>query len=194
MTYGLTKQLILTGTTDPSLTPESIIHDYYYTKSADGYRVISRDATELGQGKKQFHSTIITSLLTNQILSCTDPSGKNRTSYHYDIFGRLIQKDFATGTPFASTERYQHLFSPGHYQIIITKVNGLQEKVIFDNAGRERMLFKEAISASGEVQPGRWQLKKSFHYDAYGRSAEQVFYVQDDMNEIQSLKTIKGYD
>ncbi|MCY4330021.1 MAG: hypothetical protein OXC48_08095, partial [Endozoicomonadaceae bacterium] len=35
---------------------------------------------------------------------------------------------------------------------------------------------------------------KSFHYDAYGRSAEQVFYVQDDMNEIQSLKTIKGYD
>ncbi len=162
LTYGLTKQIILTGTTNPSLTPESIIHDYYYTKSVDGYQIISRDATELGKGKKQFHSTVTTSLLTSQILSRTDPSGKNRTCYHYDIFGRMIQKDFATGTSFASTERYQYLFSPGHNQVIITKANGLQVKVIFDNAGRERMFFKEAISASGEAQPGYRQLKKSF--------------------------------
>ncbi|MCY4330625.1 MAG: hypothetical protein OXC48_11215, partial [Endozoicomonadaceae bacterium] len=194
LTYGLTKQTILTGTTDPSLKPESIIHDYYYTKSTDGYQIISRDATELEQGKKQFHYTTSTSLFTNQILSRTDPSGKNKTAYHYDIFGRLIQKDFAAGTPFASTERYQHLFSPGHNQVIITKVNGLQEKIIFDNAGRERMLFKETISASGEAQPGHWQLKKSFHYDAYGRTTEQIFYMQDDMNKIHPLKTIQDYD
>ncbi len=194
LTYGLTKQIILTGTTNPSLTSESIIHDYYYTKSADGYRIISRDATELGQGKKQFHATTTTSLLTSQILSRTDPSGKNKICYHYDIFGRLIQKDFATGTSFAAKERYQYFFSPRHNQIIITKANGLQVKIIFDNAGRERMFFKEAVSASGKAQPGHWQLKKSFLYDVYGRNNEQIFYTQDDTNKIQSLKITQDYD
>ncbi|MCY4177406.1 MAG: hypothetical protein OXD32_02785, partial [Endozoicomonadaceae bacterium] len=194
LTYGLTKQIILTGTTNPSLTSESIIHDYYYTKSADGYRIISRDATELGQGKKQFHATTTTSLLTSQILSRTDPSGKNKICYHYDIFGRLIQKDFARGTSFAAKERYQYFFSPRHNQIIITKANGLQVKIIFDNAGRERMFFKEAVSASGKAQPGHWQLKKSFLYDVYGRNNEQIFYTQDDTNKIQSLKITQDYD
>ncbi len=193
-TYGLIKQLILTGKTNPSLITKSIIHDYYYIKDTGDYRIISYDATELGQGKKQFHSTTTTSLFTNQILARTDPAGKNITIYHYDIFGRLIQKDLAAGTPFASAIRYQYLFSPGHNQVIITKANGLQEKFIFNNAGHELMFFKEIVSSSGKAQPGLWQLKKSFHYDAYGRNFEKIFYINDNSNRIQPLKTIKDYD
>ena len=129
--YGLLKQTILTGNAaeDGSLT--SLINNYYYTKSVDGYRKTAYSATVLDNQKYQFSSSVTTSLFTNQILKNVDPAGKNITLYHYDSWGRLIQTDFAAGTSFATSKYYQYTVSDKLNQVIITAPNGLQKKILF---------------------------------------------------------------
>ncbi|MCY4329056.1 MAG: hypothetical protein OXC48_03065, partial [Endozoicomonadaceae bacterium] len=192
LTYGLLRQTILSDTTINS--PHAIIRDYNYTQNNKNHSRTTDISIELSPNKRQRISSVTTSLFTNQVLEKVSSCGLKKTDYHYDTFNRLIQTDLDKGTAFAATLHYQYVVAPGNNYFIVTKVNGLQQKIVFDNAGREIMRFNQMISASGDAIPGHWQLKKSLHYDNYGHVTEQKNYKLKTTGQSYTLKTIKSYD
>ncbi len=193
-TYGLLKQTIFTGDTQPSAKLSSVVHDYYYTESIDNHSKTTWSAVELSAGKKRLSTYITTSLFTNHILQSVDASGKNIIRYHYDLWDRLIQTDTAVGTPFAASSYYQYTVSPVLNQVLVTAVNGMQSKVMFDGAGRQLINFSEAVSSTGKAIPGQWVLKHRTTYDRYGRQATQSAYLFDTANKLYALTTMQKYD
>ncbi|MCY4177337.1 MAG: RHS repeat-associated core domain-containing protein, partial [Endozoicomonadaceae bacterium] len=192
LAYGLLKQIVKVNTTTTS--SHAVIHNYRYTQDAKNHNRTTYISIELSPGKWQKLPSVVTSMFTNQIVERTGKGEQNKRLYHYDEFGRIVQTDLEAGTPFAVTLRYQYMLVPGHNQVIVTAVNGLQKKIVFDNAGRELMNFNEMISASGKAIPGHWQLKRSFRYDRYGRVIEQKSYIRDIADKVHILKTTKDYD
>ena len=192
LTYGLIKQTIFTNTTPDS--PHAVVYNYNYIENKKNYSRITNVSVKAGPEKWQNLSSVTTSLFTNQVLERTGMSGCNKRNYHYDSFGHLIQTDLNSGTIFAAKLYYQYILAPGHNQVIMTAVNKLQQKILFDNAGRSLMYFNEAVSIFGKAIPGHWQLKKSIRYDSYNRITEQDIYVKSATGEIYSLKTVKNYD
>ena len=192
--YGLLKQTIFTGNTQPLAKLSSVVQDYYYTKSADNRSKTTWSAIELNANKKRLSSYITTSLFTNHILQSVNSSGQNITRYHYDLWDRPIQTDTAVGTPFATSSYYQYTVSPVLNQVLVTAANGLQGKVIIDGAGRQLMSFAEEISTNGKAVPGHWTLKNRITYNQYGRSAAQSVYLFDASNKLYALTTTQEYD
>ncbi len=194
LTYGLLKQLILTGNQQGHSKLNRIETNYYYAKSSDSYRKITYSAVKLETGKRRFSSFITTSLFTNHVLQSVDPSGTNTVHYHYDRWDRLIQTDFIRGTPFTVSTYYEYIVSPLLNQIIITAVNKLQNKIIFDGIGRQLMNYGETISVTGKAIQGKWILKEKTAYDKYGRTASRFAYITDSSGKINSLKVTEDYD
>ncbi|MCY4329252.1 MAG: hypothetical protein OXC48_04105, partial [Endozoicomonadaceae bacterium] len=194
LTYGLLKQLILKGNQQGPSKLSCVETDYYYTKSADGYRKITYSAVRLAAGKQRLSPLVTTSLFTNHVLQSVDPSGRNSVHYHYDHWDRLIKTDLIRGTPFMLSEYYQYIVSPTLNQIIITAVNKVQSKIIFDGSGRQLMNYEEAISANGKVMHEHWILKQRATYDRYGRTATRFIYIIDSSGKINILKTTEDYD
>lgn len=194
LTYGLLRQTILTGNISGPSRISSVIQDYYYRQSKDHQRKTTYSAIKLGSGKTRRSSYITRSLFTNHVLQSVDPSGNNITHYHYDLWDRPVQTDFAVGTPFAASNHYQYITSPLLNQVIITATNGLQQKVIFDSAGRSLLHFTEALSDIGKREPGHWQLNNRTTYDAYGRVAAQSVYIINASKKTDVLTTTQDYD
>ncbi len=192
--YGLLKQIILTGNAAEDASLTSLINNYYYIKSTDGYRKTSYTTTVLGDKQSQLSSAVTTSLFTNQLLKSVKPDGRNITLYHYDLWGRLIQTDFAVSTSFATSRYYQYTISNRLNQVIITAPNGLQNKIIFDGAGRTLMSFDEALTADGRPLSGQWWLRQSTAYNRYGQIASYKAYQFDSTGKTYTLTATPNHD
>ena len=193
-TYGRLKQTVLTGSIQTPATLRSITHNYYYRYNTKDNTETSYISIEMGVGKQRQSSFVTTSLFTNQLLQSSDSTGKNITRYHYDHWGRLIQTDFATDTAFAVSKYYHYTVSPQRNQLLITSVNGLQQKIVFDGAGRTLMHFNEALTENGKPEPGHWLPLQKTTYDHFGRIATQCSYIVEPSGKIKSLRTTQDYD
>ncbi len=194
LTYGLLKQTILTDKAHKSSKLHEIIHDYYYKMSPDSRSKTTYSAIELGAGKKRFSAFVTISLFTNHVLQKVDASGKNTISYHYDLWGRLVQKDSNIGTPFAAKTYSQYTVFPNHNQLITTAANGLQSKTIFDGAGRALMQFREALSDDGKAIANQWVPVSKTIYDNYGRVTAKSTYMISPSGKTETLTTTQEYD
>ncbi|MCY4330268.1 MAG: hypothetical protein OXC48_09375, partial [Endozoicomonadaceae bacterium] len=194
LTYGLLKQLIVTGKQNETDLSDSMIKDYYYIKSADNHTKTTYNAIEL-PGNKSFVSSYTTvSLFTNQVLMIADTEKKYSDRYYYDQWDRLIKIERAAGTDFAASIYYNYTISKNLNQVIITGVNGLQKKVIFDSTGRMFRSFTESIDREGKRQSGQWWPVQKNSYDKYGRIIRKSSYVTDEFGYTKTLDTIKDYD
>ncbi len=194
LTYGLLKQLIVTGKQNETDLSDSVIKDYYYIKSADNHTKTTYSAIELPGNKSLVSSYITTSLFTNQILMVTDAEKKYSNRYYYDQWDRLIKIERAAGTDFAASIYYNYTISTSLNQVMITGVNGLQQKVIFDSTGRVLRSFTESINRAGKQQPGQWWPVQKIGYDQYGRIVRKSSYVTDEFGHMKILSTTKDYD
>ncbi len=194
LTYGLLKQLVLTGQLNETNSTDAVIKDYYYLKSSDNYTKTTYSAIELSENKRLLSSYTTTSLFTNQILMVTDAEKKDQDRYYYDSWDRLIKTERAVGTGFAASTHYSYTLSENINQILITAVNGLQQKTIFDGAGRTLKSFTEAIDKIGKQQPGLWWPAEKICYDEYGRIARQSSYIIDESGHATALNTTQDYD
>ncbi|MCY4329781.1 MAG: hypothetical protein OXC48_06870, partial [Endozoicomonadaceae bacterium] len=194
LTYGLLKQLIFTGNQQSSSKLNCVETDYYYIKSADNQSKTTYSAIRLEAGKRRLSPLVTTSLFTNHVLQGVDSSGRNTVRYHYDLWDRLIRTDLIQKTPFTISTHYQYIVSPELNQIIITAVNKIQSKIIFDGSGRQLMSYREAISVTGKAIQGKWILKGKTAYDKYGRTASRFAYFADSSGKINSLKITEDYD
>ena len=52
LTYGLLKQLVLTGHLNETNSIDAVIKDYYYIKSSDNYTKTTYSAIELSNNKR----------------------------------------------------------------------------------------------------------------------------------------------
>ncbi|MCY4328849.1 MAG: hypothetical protein OXC48_02005, partial [Endozoicomonadaceae bacterium] len=194
LTYGLLKQLVLTGKQNETTPSDSVIKDYYYIKSPDSDTKKTYSAIELSENKRLMSSYTTTSLFTNQILMVTDAEKKYSDCNYYDQWDRLIKTERAVGTDFAASVHYDYTLSKNLNQVIITAVNGLQQKVIFDGTGRVLKSFTESIDITGKQQPGHWWPVQKTSYDQYGRIIQKSKYVVDEFGHIQTLNITKDYD
>ncbi len=194
LTYGLLKQLVVTGKQNETDLSDSVIKDYYYVKSADNHIKTTYSAIELPGNKSLMSSYATTSLFTNQLLMITDTEKKYSNRYHYDQWDRLIKTERVAGTDFAAIIYYNYTISKNLNQVMITGVNGLQQKVIFDSTGRVLRSFTESIDKAGKQQPGHWWPVQKTSYDQYGRIIRKSSYVTDKFGHTKTLETIKDYD
>ena len=194
LTYGLLQQLILTDNQQRPSKLSRVEIDYYYTKSTDGYRKTTYSAFRLETGSRRLSPLVTTSLFTNHILQSVDSSGSNTIRYHYDHWDRLIQTDIIRVMHFIVSTYYQYIVSSSLNQIVMTGVNKVQSKVIFDGSGRQLMYYGEAISAAGKAIQGKWILKQRTIYDRYGRAVNSFVYIIDSSGKINVLKTTEDYD
>ncbi|MCY4329270.1 MAG: hypothetical protein OXC48_04195, partial [Endozoicomonadaceae bacterium] len=193
-TYGLLKETALTGSIQQPSAVHSVIKHYYYRNDTKQHTKISYVISETGSGKQRQSPLIITSLFTNQILQSSDSAGSNITRYYYDHWGRLIQTDIAKDTDFAVSKYYHYIVSPQQNQLLITSINGPQQKTIFDGAGRPLMHFTEAMTDNGKPNPGHWIPLQKTAYDRFGRIAAQYSYIIEQSGKIKSLLTMQDYD
>ncbi|MCY4329628.1 MAG: hypothetical protein OXC48_06075 [Endozoicomonadaceae bacterium] len=193
-TYGLLKQQTLTGTTAVNAKLTTVIKTYHYLLNTADYSMTRYSMIKLSDDQWRQSPSETISLFTNQVLKRSDAEGKNSIRYHYDNQGRLIQTDFATGTPFASSEHYQYIVSDSLNQLIITAANDLQKKIIFDGFGKPLSVFAEAISAQGKMLPGKWILVKHITYDNHSRIISQTAYTTDDKGTVHPLVTRFRYN
>ncbi len=177
VTYGLLQQTRLTGNLPKNATLTSVTTNYHYALSSDGSKRTTYSCVDTGNGTRQCSAVATRSVFTHQLLEMTDPSGINITRYHYDRFGRLIQKENAAGTAFAVNTRYQYIVSPAVNQLLITAPSGLRHKVIFDSLGRKLTDFSEAITKTGKVQSGRWLPVSRNFYNPYGQIIKEQHYI-----------------
>ena len=194
LTYGLLKQTVLTGRQNATDTADTVIKNYYYLKSLDNYTKTTYSSIELSKNKRLFSSCITTSLFTNQILMVTDAEKKDSDRYYYDQWDRLIKTTRAFDTDFAASIYYSYIMSKNINQVLITAVNGLQKKVIFDSAGRMLKNFTEAIDKTGKQQPGIWWPVQKNDYDQYGRVTRQSNYIFKESGQLTTLDTKQDYD
>ncbi|MCY4329222.1 MAG: hypothetical protein OXC48_03950 [Endozoicomonadaceae bacterium] len=195
LTYGLLQKTIVKKVYDnlSSLPAEQIRH-YYYTLNRDGYSKTLYSTIELGKGRLQQLPAVTISQFTNQTLEQANAAGTNITRYHYDDYGRLIQKDVAVNTAFATYIHYQYNIAPRLNQILITSANGLQKKIIFNSAGKKLQEWNEIVSVTGRAELGQWLLKKQFEYDRYGHIFKDISYVISSLKKQNKLITVYYYD
>ncbi len=195
-TYGLLKTLTFSEDKKLADTKSSeLIREYHYSISTD-HKTKTSYSTFGEAGDDQRRSPSVTvSLFTHQTLQMTDASGNNITRYHYDNQGRLVQADSAVGTTFAVSKHYSYSVSPLLNQVVVTSPNGLQQKIIFDKAGRKLEKFTEAINASGKAEPDKWKLAGRVIYDAHGRIAatKAYDYRKNSLNRPKQLTTTYDY-
>ncbi len=194
LTYGLLERIILTGQKNEADSSDSVSKNYYYIKSPDSYTKTMYSTIELSENKRIVSYYVTTSLFTNQVLMVTDAEKKDSDRYYYDPWDRLIKTERSTGTEFAASIHYNYTTSKNLNQVLITTVNGLQEKTIFDSAGRVLESFTEAISKAGKKQPGRWWSVQKNYYDQYGRITRQSGYNIDNSGIAKVLDSIQDYD
>ena len=194
LTYGLLKQIVLTGQLNETHSPDAVIKDYYYVKGWDNFTKTTYSAVELSENKRLFSSYITTSVFTNQVLMITDTEKKDRDRYDYDPWDRPVRTEHAVGTDFSTSTYYSYIVSKNLNQVLITTVNGLQQKVIFDSTGRIIKNFTEAIDKKGKKQPGHWLPVQKVHYDKYDRIVRQSNYVIDESGHLTALDTTFDYD
>ncbi len=194
LTYGLLKQIVMTGQLNETNSHDAVIKDYYYIKSPDNSTKTTYSAVELSESKRLFSSYITTSLFTNQVLMVSDAEKKDKNRYRYDPWDRLVRTERAVGTNFTASTYYSYTISKNHNQVLITAVNGLQKKIIFDSSGRALKSFTEAIDKAGNQRPGRWWPVQKFHYDQYGDIERQSSYIVDKSGHPETLDTTWEYD
>ncbi len=194
LTYGLLKKTVFKKVYNNLSPVPSQIRYYYYTLNHDEKSKTIYSSVMLKGGKFQRLPAMTTSLFTNQIIQKTNVTGTNITRYHYDNYGRLIQKDMAVNTPFVAYTHYDYSVSPELNQILITAANGLQKKTIFDSAGRKLQEWNEAISATGRADPNQWLLNNQFDYDRYGHLARVYHYTMSASKKTDKLITVYHYD
>ncbi len=194
LTYGLLKRIILTGQKNNIDLPDAMSRDYYYIKSPDSYTKTVYSTIELSKNKRLISNYITTSLFTNQVLMLTDAEKKDSNRYYYDLWDRLIKIKRSAGTGFAANIYYNYTTSKNINQVLITAVNGLKRKIIFDGAGRFLKSFTEAINREGKQQLGYWWPVQKNYYDQYGRIARQSSYIIDESGVAKALNTISDYD
>ncbi len=194
LTYGLLKKSILTGYQNGTDFPDSVIQDYYYIKSVDNNTKTTYSAIELSESKRQISSYITTSLFTNQVLKVEDAEKKDSDIYCYDKWDRLIKTERAFGTPFAASIHYHYTISENLNQMLITTVNGLQKKILFDGTGKVLESFTEAIDREGKKQPDHWWPVEKTSYDKYGRIARHSSYIIDTFGHAKRLDITQDYD
>ncbi len=194
LTYGLLKQVMLTGQLNETNSSDVVIKDYYYIKSPDSNNKTTYSAIELSGNKRLFSSYTTTSLFTNQVLEITDAEKKDSDRYYYDFWDRLVRAERAAGTDFAANTHYSYTISKKLNQVLITAVNGLQQKIFFDSVGRILTSFTEAIDKTGKQQPGFWWPTQKTDYDQYGRIARQSSYIIDASGHITVRDTTQDYD
>ncbi len=192
--YGLLKTTVLTGSVSSDKTLNNITTDYHYILNKSRTTKTTYTAVKISTSQFKRSPAVTSSMFTNQVLEVADPANKSILRYHYDHQGRVIQIDSGVGTAFAVSKHYHYTVSPNQLQLIMTASNGLQNKILFDGAGRPLILFREAISASGTAQPGKWLPVKSITYDNYGRVAAKKTYYTDALGNIQNLTTTFTYD
>ncbi|MCY4330520.1 MAG: RHS repeat protein, partial [Endozoicomonadaceae bacterium] len=193
-TYGLLKQMILTGQLNETNTSDAVIKDYYYVKSPDSYTKTTYSAIELSDNKRLFSPYTTTSLFTNQVLMVTDTEKKHKDRYCYDSWDRLIRTERAVGTNFAASTHYSYTISKNLNQVLITAVNGLQQKIIFDSIGRVLTSFTEAIDKAGKKQPWLWWPVQKNYYDQHGYITRQSSYIISKSGDVTVLNTTRDYD
>ncbi|MCY4178543.1 MAG: RHS repeat protein, partial [Endozoicomonadaceae bacterium] len=192
-TYGLLKTLVLTNGVKSGQKQDKLTREYHYIINTNKetrtfYSILKNDNSE------QRSSAVTVSLFTHQKLQITDASGQNITRYHYDNQGRLIQIDTAVDTDFAVSKYYHYTVSPELNQVIVTNPNNLQQKIIFDGAGRKLKNFSEIINSLGKAKHNQWQLINSTTYDANGRIAATYSYdYKNSLNQPKQLKTTYDY-
>ncbi|MCY4328660.1 MAG: hypothetical protein OXC48_01015, partial [Endozoicomonadaceae bacterium] len=194
LTYGLVRKTILKKRDNNLLSTAALIRHYYYTKDHDNYSKTSYNAIELEDGKLQRFPSVTTSLFTNQVLKQTDISGTRISRYHYDNYGRLIQKDIAMHSSVTGCIHYKYTVSPELNQISVTLIKGLQHKIIFDSIGRKLQEWSKTIDAIGKAEAGRWLLKKQFGYNRYGHLMKVYSYTTNELKKIDTLTTTYKYD
>ncbi|MCY4330295.1 MAG: hypothetical protein OXC48_09510, partial [Endozoicomonadaceae bacterium] len=194
LTYGLLKRTIFTNNQNKITSLNSIVKNYYYIKSLDNNTKTTYNTIELSAQKHQFSPYITTSLFTNQILWISNAKRTNTIHYYYDEWDRPIKTESATGTIFAASIYYCYTISTTLNQVLITAPNGLQQKIIFDGAGRTLIHFSEAIDASGKQQNGHWWPIQKTQYDQYGRIAKESSYNIDATGHTKETAIIQNYD
>ncbi|MCY4328482.1 MAG: hypothetical protein OXC48_00115, partial [Endozoicomonadaceae bacterium] len=192
--YGLLEITTVTGSVSSDKTLSNITTDYHYILSRNRATKTTYTTVKISTDQFKRSPAVTTSMFTNQILEVADPENKNILRYHYDHQGRLIQTDSGSGTTFIVSKHYQYTVSPYQVQLIITAGNGLQNKILFDGAGRPLISFREAISALGTAEPGKWLPVKSVTYDNYGRVIAKKAYYTDDSGNTQHITTTITYD
>ena len=194
LTYGLLKRIVLTGQKNKIDFSYVVSKDYYYVKSPDSYTKTMYSSIELSENKRRMSGYITTSLFTNQVLMVTDAEKKDSNHYYYDPWDRIIKIKRSAGTVFAASIHYNYTTSKNINQVLITTVNGLKRKIIFDGAGRFLKSFTEAINREGKQQLGYWWPVQKNYYDQYGRIARQSSYIINDFGIAKALDTIQDYD
>ena len=194
LTYGLLKQTVFTDNQNKTASLASIIKDYYYIKSLDGCTKTTYSMIELSAKECQFSSYITTSLFTNQVLEVNDICRTNIIHYYYDEWDRLIKTESAPGTVFAASIYYCYTISPTLNQVLMTAPNGLQQKIIFDGAGRIRIYFTETIDTNGKQQYGHWRPIQKSWYDQYGRITKISDYNIDEKGNVKATDITRDYD
>ncbi|MCY4330478.1 MAG: hypothetical protein OXC48_10445, partial [Endozoicomonadaceae bacterium] len=194
-TYGLLKNLTLTDKVQTNQKQDKLIREYHYIISADKTAKTSYSTFEYNSNQEQRSPSVTVSLFTNQTLQMADAAGKNITRYHYDNQGRLIQADSAVGTDLAVSKHYSYTISPQLNQVIVTNPNGLQQKIIFDGAGRKLKNFSELIDLHGKAEPGKWRLINNVTYNTNGKIAalHSYDYRKNSLNQPKQLTTTYDY-
>ncbi len=194
LTYGLLKQTVFTGNQNNNTSLTSIFKDYYYIKSLDDHTRTTYSKIELSDNKCQSSSYVTTSLFTNQVLEISDARRANIIHYFYDEWDRLIKTESAAGTIFTASIYYNYIISSTLNQLLMTAPNGLQQKIIFDGAGRPLVHFSEAIDTNGKQQYGRWWPIQKTWYDQYGRIARSSIYNIDAAGNAKAIDITQNYD
>ncbi len=190
-TYGLLKKTLFHQNLTTNKNDYPVIRYYHYSVNADHSIKTSYSEVVLDPDKdKRLQSPLVhSSLFTNQILSETDAEGKNTNHYTYDLLGRVIRIDLATGTQFAASKYYYYTTSPTLNQVLITAGNGLERKVIFDGAGRKIKDFSETLSDTGKASHA-WRMTHSTDYDPYGHVAAEYNYLPYNINPNEASGTL----
>ncbi|MCY4330581.1 MAG: hypothetical protein OXC48_10980, partial [Endozoicomonadaceae bacterium] len=194
LTYGLLKKIILKDKQDKASSPASVSKDFYYIRSPDSYTKTTYSTIELSNNKHQMSSYVTTSLFTNQVLKVEDAEKKDSNRYYYDQWDRLIKTERAANTPFAASIHYHYTITKNLNQVLVTAVNGLQKKIIFDGVGRVLMSFTEVIDSSGKQRPDHWWPVEKIRYDKYGRIPRQSSYIIDVFGHATTLNVTQDYD
>ncbi len=194
LTYGLLKRAILTGQQNKADSSDAVSKNYYYIKSPDSYTKTMYSTIELSESKCIVSYYVTTSLFTNQVLMITDAEKKDSDIYYYDPWDRLIKTERSAGTDFAASIHYDYTTFKNLNQILITAVNGFQEKTIFDSTGRVLESFTEVVDKTGKQQPDRWWPVQKNYYDQYGRIVRQSSYIIGESGMAKALNTISDYD
>ncbi len=193
LTYGLLKQKQLKGSNLPTGSVKTITHHYQYILNNNGTETTSN---YIDIANKHTVSSVITekSLFIPKTLRVISEDKKNIQNFEYDKLGRLTVRTDAAGTPFETTICNQYQLSSNENSIIVTRADGMQEKVIFDGAGRKLATYIEKTDLQGHLQPGLWQQQTQISYNTEGKVAIITHYTDNGQNKGVSIALTTRFD